>query len=107
MFLPNTLIIPNPDISSMNGASTFINFCSLGFNTMHSCGKNGIDLFKKLKQQSHEFIISSSSSWCQVTGMNIGNFELFHILGLCPVENTLQLLHTEGFPCFSVTHVHS
>ena len=34
----------------MNGASTFINFCSLDFNTMCSFGKNDIDLFKKLKQ---------------------------------------------------------
>ena len=44
----------------MNGASTFINSCSPGCNTMHSFGKNGIDLFKKLKQQIHEFIIPSS-----------------------------------------------
>ena len=50
----------NPDISSINGASTFINFCSLGLNTMCSYGKNGIGLFKKLKQHSHEFIIPSS-----------------------------------------------
>ena len=52
----------NPDILSMNGVSIFINFCSLGFNTMCSFGKNGIDLFKKLKQQFHEFIIPSSSN---------------------------------------------
>ena len=44
----------NPDISSMNKAYTFINFCSLGSNTIHSFGKIGIDLFKKLRQQSHE-----------------------------------------------------
>ena len=52
----------NPYISSMNGASTFINFCSLGFNTMHSFGMNGIDLFKKLKQQSDELTIPFSSN---------------------------------------------
>ena len=60
-FLSNTLIIASPDISSMNGASAFINFYSLGFNTIHSFGKDGIDLFKKLKQQSHEFIMPSNS----------------------------------------------
>ena len=52
----------NLDISSMNGASSFNNLCSLHFNTMHSFEKNGIDLFKKLKQQSHEFITPSSSN---------------------------------------------
>ena len=52
----------NPNISSMNGASTFINFCSLDFNMMCSLGKNGIDLLKKLKQQSYEFIMPSDSN---------------------------------------------
>ena len=53
MCLSNILIIANPDILSMNGASTFINFCSFSFNTLYSLGKIGMDLFKKLKQQSH------------------------------------------------------
>ena len=52
----------NPVISSINGAVIFNNFCSLGFNTIHSFGKNGIYLFKKLKQQSHEFIMPSNSN---------------------------------------------
>ena len=43
------LIIANPDSSSINGASTFINFCSLGFSTIHSYGKMGKDLVRKLK----------------------------------------------------------
>ena len=30
ILLSNILIIANPDISPMNGASTFINLCSLG-----------------------------------------------------------------------------
>ena len=34
MFLSDTLIMANPDISSINGASTFINVCSLGFKTV-------------------------------------------------------------------------
>ena len=50
------------EISSTNIASTFINFCSFGFNIICSFGKNGINLFKKLKLDSHEFIIPSSSS---------------------------------------------
>ena len=45
VFLSNTLIIANPDISSIIGASTFINLCPLVFNTMHSFWKIGIDLF--------------------------------------------------------------
>ena len=53
VFLSGTLIIANPDISSINGTSTFIHFCSFGFNTICSFGKTGKDLFKKLKQQSH------------------------------------------------------
>ena len=52
----------NPDISPMNGVSTFINFCILGSNTICSFGKNAIDLFKKLKQQSYELAIPSSSN---------------------------------------------
>ena len=62
VFLSSTLIIANPDISSINGASTFNNLCSFGFNTMHSFGKIGKDLFKKLKQQSHEFLTTSNSN---------------------------------------------
>ena len=51
-FLSNTLIIANPKISSTGGTSTFINFCSFGFKTICSFGKNGISLFKKLKHDS-------------------------------------------------------
>ena len=61
-FLSNTLIMANPEISSMNGASTFINFCSFGFKTTHSLGRNGIDLFKKLKQGPCGFIMPSNSN---------------------------------------------
>ena len=59
---PSTLIIANPDISSINGASTFINLCSFGFNTMCSFQKIGKDLFRKLKQQSCEFMTPSNSN---------------------------------------------
>ena len=37
--LSSILIIASPDISSINGASTFINFCSLGFSTIFHLGK--------------------------------------------------------------------
>ena len=61
-FISNTLIMARPDISSINDASTFINFCSLGFKTMHSLGKIGINLFKKLKQQSLELVMPFNSN---------------------------------------------
>ena len=48
--LSSTIIIASPDISSMNDASNFFNSCSFAFNTMHSFGKIGKDLFEKLKQ---------------------------------------------------------
>ena len=46
----------------MNDASTFINFCSFGFKTICSLEKNGINMLKKLKHDSHEFIIPSNSN---------------------------------------------
>ena len=62
LFLFSTLIVANPEISSMNGASIFINLCFFGFNNILSFGKMGMDLFKKLKQQSHEFTTPSNSN---------------------------------------------
>ena len=59
--LSSIFIIASPDTSSINGASTFINFCSLVFSTICSFGKMGKDLFSKLKQQSLEFITPSNS----------------------------------------------
>ena len=51
-----------PEVSSTNGASIFINFCSFGFRTNDSLGQKGIDLFKKLKHDSCEFIMPSNSN---------------------------------------------
>ena len=62
VFPSNILTIVSPDTSSINGTFSFINFCSFGFSTMHSFGKMGIGLFKKFKQQSHEFITPSNSN---------------------------------------------
>ena len=58
MVLSSILTVASPDISPIHGASTFINFCSFGFSTIHSLGKSGRDLFNKLKQQCHEIIDS-------------------------------------------------
>ena len=46
--LSSTLIIVNPDISSINGASTCMSFCSFEFSTIHSFGKKGKDILRKL-----------------------------------------------------------
>ena len=61
-FLSNILTIANLEISSTNGASIFTNFCSFGFKTICSLGKKGINLFKKLKHDSHKFIMPSNSN---------------------------------------------
>ena len=58
----NILTIASPEISSINGAFTCINFCSLGFIITWFSGNMGTDLFKNLKQQSLEFITPSNSN---------------------------------------------
>ena len=58
----NILTIAGPEISSMNGAYTFIKFCSLGFKIVQFSGNIGKDLFKNLKQQSLVFTTSSNSN---------------------------------------------
>ena len=55
------LIIANPEISSTNGALTFTNFCSSGFNIISFSGYIDTDLFENLNQQSLEFITPSNS----------------------------------------------
>ena len=93
MFLSRTLITANPDISSINGASTFINLCSFGFNTMHSFQKIGMHLFKKLKQQSHGFITPSNSNIFLIL-KNKSTFSCIsdtkvYILNICPCMSTI------------------
>ena len=46
----NILTMANPEISSIKGAFTFTNFCSLGFKIVQFSGDIGMDLFKNLKQ---------------------------------------------------------
>ena len=60
--LSSIFTIAKPEISSINGVSTLTNFCSFGFKIIFSFGNRGIDLFKNLKQHSHEFITPSSSN---------------------------------------------
>ena len=81
-----TMVIPNN--SSMKGTSTTTIFCVFGVISTAVTGKNGIDLLRKLKQESHESITPSSSkiffipmtrsklSWISDTKVKI--------LNLCP-----------------------
>ena len=59
VILSNIFSLAKPEILPTNGASSLINFCSFGFRIIFSFRNKGIDLFKKLKQHSHEFIILS------------------------------------------------
>ena len=52
----------NPEISSTNGASIFINFCSFSFKTIYFLGKKGINLFKRLKHDTLKFTMPSNSN---------------------------------------------
>ena len=58
--LSNIFTIAKPEILSIKSAYTLINFCPFGFKTIFSFGNRGKDLFKKLKQHSHEFITPSN-----------------------------------------------
>ena len=89
----NILTIASPDISTINGAYSLINFCTFGFHMVHSFGKMGKDLFKNLKQQSLVFMTPCSSntfwipntrstfSWISDTNVYISN--------LCPCISTI------------------
>ena len=56
----NIFTVADPEILCINGAFTFIYFCSLGFKITQSSGNVGKDLFKNLKQQFLEFITPSN-----------------------------------------------
>ena len=93
VFLSSTLIIANPYISSINGASTFINLCSFSFNTIHSFGEMGKDLFRKLKQQSHKFMTPSYSNIFLIpktrSTFSCNSDTKVYILNLCPCISTI------------------
>ena len=54
--MSNSFIIAIHGISSTNGASTMTNFCSFNLISIFPLGKNGIDLFRKVKQESRKSI---------------------------------------------------
>ena len=58
MFKIFTMAIP--DSSSMKGASIITIFCIFGAISTAFTGGNGIDLLRKLKQESHESITPNS-----------------------------------------------
>ena len=60
-FMSKSFIITIPDYSSTNRASTTTIFCTFGWISVFSLGKNRMDLFRKLKQELHESITPSSS----------------------------------------------
>ena len=92
-FSSNTFIMANPDISSINGASTFINLCSFGFITTCSFGKVDMDLFRKIKQQFHEFMTPSNSNIVLIPNTKsaflcISDINIY-ISNLCPCMSTI------------------
>ena len=58
----NIFTLAQPEISSTNGASIFINFLSFGFTSTYSFEKNGKDLFRNLNDESHMSITPSNSN---------------------------------------------
>ena len=53
----NMLTMASPEILSINGAFTFINFCSLDFKIVQFSGNMGTDLFQNLKQVPRVYYI--------------------------------------------------
>ena len=60
-FMSKILTMAIPDSSLMKGASTMTIFCDVGVISTVINGKNGIDLLRKLKHESHKSITPSSS----------------------------------------------
>ena len=60
-FMSKILTMAIPDSSSMKGACITTIFCVFGAISTAVTGKYGIDLLRKLKQESHESIMPSSS----------------------------------------------
>ena len=61
-FMSKIFTMAIPDSSSIKGASTMTIFCDAGAISTDVTGKNGIDLPRKLKQDSLESITPSSSN---------------------------------------------
>ena len=61
----------NPNISSMNDVSLFIDLSTLGFNITCYLGKKCIDLFNKLKHYSLELIIPLNPNMFSIQKLNL------------------------------------
>ena len=61
-FMSKIFTMAIPDNSSIKGASTMTIFCDVGATSTFVIGKNGIDLLRKLKQDSLESVTPSSSN---------------------------------------------
>ena len=60
-FMSKIFTMAIPDSSSMKGASMMTSFCDVGAISTVVTGKNGIDLLRKLKCESHKLITPSNS----------------------------------------------
>ena len=60
-FMSKIFTMAIPDSSSTKGASITTIFCVFGAISAAVTGNNGIDLLRKLKQESHESITPSNS----------------------------------------------
>ena len=60
-FMSKIFTMAIPDSSSMKGAPITTIFCIFGVISTAITGDNGIDLLRKLKQESHELVTPSSS----------------------------------------------
>ena len=61
-FMSKIFTMAIPDNSLIKGASTMTIFCDAGAISTVGTGKNGIDLLRKLKQDSLESIMPSNSN---------------------------------------------
>ena len=92
-FLSNILTVANPEILPTNGASIIINICSFCFKTICSFAKIGINIFKKLKHYSHEFIMPSNSNiFCMPNTRSTFS---------CMSNNNVKISNL--WPCISIT----
>ena len=60
-FMSKIFTLAIPDSSPMKEASITTIFCVFGSISTAITGENGINLLRKLKQESHESIMASSS----------------------------------------------
>ena len=76
--LSNIFTIASPDIAPINGASVFINFFSVALGISYSFEKNGMDLFRNLKDESHMSVTPSNSNTFSCLTPNL-HFHIFLI----------------------------